>query len=116
MVKPFLLAWDLTEALCYSSEDYNWDGEFSEFAEEFEFFGKFQGDPDEDYYQGLTFTAVIRDLRDGSLWGYSFWEDISKHGEAFVEPNYDGEGDFAIWKPVTSFEIQGYSVNEKENK
>lgn len=82
------------------------------------------GDPRERWYQGVTFTTVIRRLRDRRPFGYSYWEDISKYGDALVEPNgddhglepeYDSQwnpigGYVYVFLPVREFTITGYEV------
>lgn len=40
-----------------------------------------------DFYQGLNKISVIRRKSDGKLFGYSWWHDISKYGDALIEPN-----------------------------
>lgn len=83
---------------------------------------------DEDFYQGLNKTTVIRRDSDGVLFGYFWWDDISKHGESYVESNgdeygiecdyhaddFDWENDYVsyyIWVPVEEFAIKGYRAN-----
>lgn len=80
---------------------------------------------DTDFYQGLNMVTVIRRLSDGKLFGYFWFDDISKHGESYVESNgedfglkgYDDSGDFDwdneyvsyyVFEPVEPFDIQGY--------
>lgn len=81
----------------------------------------FPGNPKEDYYQGVSFTRVIREKGTGDLYGYTYWEDISKHGEAFVEPNggehgyvYEWGDDYYpevyVFLPVREFYVKGYEV------
>lgn len=45
-----------------------------------------------DFYQGLNMITVIRRKSDGKLFGYPWWNDISKHGEAYMEENGDDYG------------------------
>lgn len=47
---------------------------------------------DDDFYQGLNMITVIKRISDGKLFGYSWWDDISKHGEAYMESNGDEFG------------------------
>lgn len=55
---------------------------------EYESLGEFL--ENDDFYQGLCMITVIRRKGDGKLFGFSWWDDISKHGESYVEPNgYD---------------------------
>lgn len=92
------------------------------FFEKFEVVkGKFPGNPEEDYYQGMDFTRVIRDKESGNLYGYTYWEDISKHGESFLEPNgdefgydFDWDDDYYpsvyVFLPVREFSVKGFEV------
>lgn len=98
------------------------------FHEEFEILNEnFLGDSKETYYQGMSFTRVIRRKSDDTLFGFSYWEDISKHGTMFVESN---ESDFGlnfevpdgfdwdteyypsvyVFAPVTPFTVTGYET------
>lgn len=92
------------------------------FFEKFEIVkGKFPGNPEEDYYQGMDFTRVIRDKDSGNLYGYTYWEDISKHGESFLESNgdefgydFDWDDDYYpsvyVFLPVREFSVKGFEV------
>lgn len=82
---------------------------------------KYLGDPKEDYYQGIKFTRLIQRISDDKLFGFTYWVDISKHGEAYVEPNGDKFGyDFDwtatyfpevfVFTPVKPFTVQGYET------
>lgn len=82
---------------------------------------KFPGNSKEDYYQGMNFTRVIREKATGDLYGFTYWEDISKHGEPFVEANGDEHGyDFDwdddyypevfVFLPVREFSVKGFEV------
>ena len=84
----------------------------------------------EDYYQGLRVMALIRRRSDGRLFGYEYFDDISKHGDGtFNEPNGDKHGfdydesletepgedgetddmnEIYVWLPVQPFTITGY--------
>lgn len=124
MSEYITLPWEITETLCYSGGDYGWnlakdDPDRLAFEAEFEVVGnRILADPDETWYQGVSFVAVIQRKRDGALFGYNYWEDISKHGEAFVEPNgYDYEevdDDMAVWLPVEPFTVTGYQTKKEE--
>lgn len=87
----------------------------------------YPGDPKETYYQGMTFTRLIRRESDGKLFGYSYWQDISEYGETFIKSNGDEHGydfdtptDFNfdedyypsayVFLPVKEFSIRGYEV------
>ena len=97
-----------------------WFGSYTyttdEFDELFETVGKFMSNPHESFYQGLDFMSVIRRKSDGNLFGFEYWEDISKHGEPYAEPNGEDfpeleENDdygWYVFKPVESFTITGY--------
>lgn len=73
----------------------------------------YMGDPQEGWYQGVTFTSVIRRKSDGELFGYNWWEPISKHGEPYFEGNGDDFGlgyEDYVFLPVKPFTITGYEV------
>lgn len=75
-----------------------------------------------DFYQGLCMITVIRRKSDGKLFGYSWWDDISKHGESYMESNggefeetddqdwTDDESwiSYYVFEPVEPFTIQAY--------
>lgn len=78
---------------------------------------------DDDFYQGLNMITVIRRKSDGKLFGYSWWNDISKHGSPYMESNgdefgleayEDTEGDdgwctFYVFEPVhQNYDIVSY--------
>lgn len=90
---------------------------------EYDFVGKYL--EDNDFYQGLNMVSVIRNKETGKKYGYFWWDDISKYGESFVEPNgeefglecdtdapdFDWDRDYVsyyVWVPVTPISIQGY--------
>lgn len=76
------------------------------------------------FYQGLCKITVIRRISDGKLFGYSWWDDISKHGQSYMESNGDEFGlecdtdvddfdwdDFVsyfVFEPVESYFITAY--------
>lgn len=81
----------------------------------------------DDYYQGLNLTSVIQRLSDGKLFGYTYFEDISKHGETYIDSNGDDfgyEGDceveddyntfysYYVFRPVEQWTLEGYRVVE----
>ncbi len=93
----------------------------------FESVGEFPGDPDEDYYQGMTFTQVIRRKSDGRLFGYSYWQGGGKYGEALIEPNGEEHGiepernppeyeavggEVYVFVPVREFAVEGYVTED----
>lgn len=41
-----------------------------------------------DFYQGINMVTVFRDSS-GRLWGFPWWDDISKYGEPYIESNHD---------------------------
>lgn len=47
---------------------------------------------DDDFYQGLNMVSVIRRKGDGKLFGFFWWDDISKYGELYMEENGDEYG------------------------
>lgn len=64
-----------------------------EFFEKYDFLGnEFIGDPDEDYYQGMTFASVIRRKSDRVLFVYHYWKPVAKYSDHYVEPNGDEFG------------------------
>lgn len=83
----------------------------------------------EDFYQGLNMVTVIRRKSDDKLFGYFWWDDISKYGEAMVEPNgdefglecdYNAEGfdwdtdyvSYYVWEPVEAYPITAYRATQ----
>lgn len=80
---------------------------------------------DEDFYQGLNMTSVIQRLSDGKLFGYEYFEDISKYGEIHIDANgsefdYDGDSEldedgisevwysYYVFQPVEKWVYEGY--------
>lgn len=57
---------------------------------EYEMVGQFL--ENDDFYQGLSMITVVRRKADNKLFGYSWWNDISKHGETYMESNGDEFG------------------------
>jgi len=79
----------------------------------------------DDFYQGLCMITVIRRESDNKLFGYSWWDDISKHGESYIEPNgdefglecdtsaddFDWDNDYVscfVFEPVEEYSIKAY--------
>lgn len=75
---------------------------------------------DDDFYQGLNMITVIRRVEDGKLFGYSWWNNISKHGEAYIQDNSDEYGiesdaeddehcySYFVFTPVEEYSITAY--------
>lgn len=42
---------------------------------------------DDDFYQGLNMITVLLRKSDGKIFGFSWWDDISKHGDSVIEAN-----------------------------
>ena len=80
---------------------------------------------DDDFYQGLNMVTVIRRKSDGKLFGYSWWNDISKHGEPYIQSNgdefgiefdtddedFDWDNDYPsyyVFEPVEEYSIPAY--------
>lgn len=80
---------------------------------------------DDDFYQGLNVITVLRRDWDNKLFGYSWWDDISKHGESYIESNgdnfglecdtsaddFDWERDYVsyfVFEPVEEYPIKAY--------
>lgn len=90
---------------------------------EYDFVGKYL--ENEDSYQGLNMITVIKRKSDDKLFGYSWWDDISKHGSSYVESNGDEFGlecdtdadgfdwdtdyiSYYVWQPVEAYYITAY--------
>lgn len=91
------------------------------------------GDPNEDFYQGVTFIKVIRRLSDDKLFGYTYWTPVSKNGETYLEangtdhgynfpdeltdaPGFNWDEDYVsawVFLPVKPFTVTGYELVEK---
>lgn len=88
---------------------------------------------EQDYYQGLRVMCVIRRKSDGRLFGFQFFDDISKHGETHFEENGDEHGyefDYPddwnwdadeapsvyVFLPVEAYTITGYKHVGEEAK
>lgn len=75
---------------------------------------EFPGNPKEDYYQGMNFTAVVRRKSDGRLFGYPYWKPVAKYNDHEVASNgYDfgfEDEDVYVFLPVREFSVQGYEV------
>jgi hypothetical protein len=94
-----------------------WDGEEDkgEFDSLFEMVGDYLAD--EDFYQGLDKVTVIRRKSDDRLFGFQWWDDISKHGEPYYEPNGDEHGfdyeldaSWYVFLPVEPFTIEAFRI------
>lgn len=128
MAEEIRLTGELGEAAVYGADNFqwpddpdNWDQEAADkFLEEFEFLGeRFLGDPKEDYYQGLNFTTAWKRKSDGKVFGFTYWEDISKYGEKYIVPTEEENDDWGtdyvpvyVFKEVTPFTVQGYAVGK----
>lgn len=94
----------------------------------YEYVGKYLSD--DDFYQGLNMVSVIRNVETGALYGYFWWDDISKHGEAYVEPNggefelecdtsaedFDWDNDYVsyyVWEPVEEYSIKAFRTVDR---
>lgn len=104
---------------------YELESDTDDAGRQYEMVGQFL--ENDDFYQGLCKITVIRRLSDNKLFGYSWWDDISKHGEAYIEPNgdefglecdtdaedFDWEKDyvsFYVFEPVEEYSIKAYRV------
>lgn len=98
---------------------------YEQFQELFEIVsGHHLGDPKENYYQGVTWTALIRRKSDGRLFGFAYWAPVAKHGETYYESNAEEHGietehdedyntiggDVYVFAPVRRFTITGYEI------
>lgn len=105
----------------FGEDDEHPGGEedYQTFWDEFELLGtQFLGDPQEDFYQGQTYTIVYKRKSDGALFGFRYWHGGGKHGEAWIEPNGDEfgigwddpRGSAYVFLPVREFQITGYET------
>lgn len=80
---------------------------------------------DDDFYQGLNMVSVIKRRSDDKIFGFFWWDDISKHGESLVEANgeefglecntdaddFDWDNDYVsyyVFVPVEPYPITAY--------
>lgn len=83
------------------------------------------GNPEEDFYQGITFITLIRRKSDGQLFGYEYFDMFSdgaecepngdENGYEFETPdNHDWENDYYpavyVFLPVRPFTVTGYTI------
>jgi hypothetical protein len=117
------LAAEVIHDICWT-ETPNYD----EFQGLFEIVsGHHLGDPKEDYYQGVTWTALIKRKADGKLFGFSYWKPVAKHNadtyfesnaeEHGIETEYDEDynpvgGEAFVFMPVREFTVTGYEVEQ----
>lgn len=90
---------------------YSGTENIDEFNKDFQVIGGTHLSADNDFYQGISVNAVIQRKSDGRLFGYAYWDDISKHGESYIEANGDEHGfdyDTYVWLPVEPFTIASY--------
>jgi hypothetical protein len=118
------LATDVIHDVMWSQTEHR-----AEFEQMYEIVsGHHLGDSEESWYQGVTWTALIRRKRDQRMFGFAYWQPVSKHGEALVEPNGDEHGieveykrsqgheyeavggQVYVFSPVREFTITGYEV------
>lgn len=86
----------------------------------------------DDFYQGLNKVTVIRNVETGRYYGYGWWDDISKHGEAYIEPNgedyglecdtsaddFDWDNDYVyyyVFAPVEEYFISAFKFIESDS-
>lgn len=79
--RPFEDKWELL---------YEGEPKLDRDGREYQMVGQFL--EDEDFYQGLNMITVIRRVSDDKEFGYSWWNDISKHGESYVDSNGEEYG------------------------
>lgn len=83
------------------------------------------GDPDEEFYQGVTFIQLIRRKSDGQLFGFEYFEMFAdgsewepngdEHGYEIEPPdNHDWDNDYFpsvyVFLPVRPFTVTGYTT------
>lgn len=104
----------------------------SDFHEHFEIVNEpsyVMADPDEDFYQGVSFMSIIKRKSDGRLFGYEYWQPVAKHdSDAIVEENGDELGlqpeyvdedhycPIYVWRPIEPFTITGYRLVPQEEQ
>lgn len=108
---------------------YEFDEGYGGFSEAFEI-DSHDYLADEDKYQGLNLTRLIRRKSDGALFGFTYWKDISKHGESSIESNGEDHGieweitpgfnwddwiSVYVFVPVEAFTITGYRTIKESN-
>jgi hypothetical protein len=99
---------------CIYDDDYDQASTLKFLAEYTLVTSKSPGDPQEDYYQGMTFATVYRRKSDDKLFGFSYWEPVSKHGEAYFDANSeefditDANYDTYVFTEIEPFIVQGY--------
>lgn len=80
--------------------------------------GKRLADPNEDFYQGVMFMALIRRKSDNRLFGYPYWWRLGKYEEnEDEEPNGEEHGldeDAYVWLPVEPFTVTGYTIPDQQ--
>ena len=75
--------------------------------------GEFLGNPDEDFYQGHTYTTVYRRKSDGKLFGISYWQGGGKYGEPYYESEEIEEDVYGyVLREVEPFYRLGYVVKK----
>jgi hypothetical protein len=107
-------------AILGCAEDHKYDDGYDEaalqqFLADYECLGsQFPGNPNEDYYQGMSFTTVYRRKSDGKLFGYTYWQMGGKYGEPFYEANGEEFGfddyDTYVFQEVEPFTVTGYKI------
>lgn len=87
--------------------------------------GRMLSNPNETFNEEIDLIRVVERLSDGNLFGFEYSEDISEHGEAYVNPNGEEHGfDFEwdddyfpqvyVFLPVKKFKMVCYEVDENE--
>lgn len=128
-----ILRGELAEAVMHNSLDYTWDVTADDLAAFADLFTvdetDYIGDPDDSFYQVVTFTRIIRRHSDGKLFGCTFTnspgndsyeqeheQDLDKYG---VEVEWDDnqevvDGFPVVFLPVKEFTRVGFQVVEPE--
>ncbi|WP_332645066.1 hypothetical protein [Aeromicrobium sp.] len=98
-----------------------------EFQSRFEIVkGDHLADPNESFYQGVEFMALIKRKSDERLFGYPYWRPIAKYADSDdpadngeengIEYEWDDETDEIkggaawVWLPVEPFTVTGYKI------
>ena len=123
MVDPDWPVFEFTGAHDKSELIYELNPSTDRDGREYEMVGQFLSD--DDFYQGLNMVTVIKRKSDGKEFGYFWWNDISKHGDAYIESNgdeyglipddfpddFDWDNDFVyhyVFVPVEKYTIPAY--------
>lgn len=101
--------WEFERAVkANKSDDLSYQDlmDFSMFSQAYRALGSFLGAPFEEYEYGQVMMAVIQ-RADGATFGFDYWKQGGKYGEADYGPDEDGDW---VFVPVEPFTITGYTA------